>query len=97
MADTKADRSAAAKKAAATRERNQQRTQSEVAGKKAASTRQMHAAEGAADQARRRAKQAGSGVLSGGKTAARLTGIAAREATKAVATRLTALVQGGAR
>src|ERR1700724_525493 len=44
MPQTKADRSAAGKKAAATRARNKQKAQSETAGKKAAATRQGRSA-----------------------------------------------------
>ena len=53
MAQAKADRSAAAKKAAATRQRNQAKAKSQSAGTKAAATRQGKAAGQAADQAKR--------------------------------------------
>ena len=55
MAQTKADRSAAAKKAAATRKRNEIRNSSQTAGKKAAGTRQGRDAKDAAARARRQA------------------------------------------
>ena len=84
---TQADRSAAAKKAAATRERNQQRKRSATAGRKAASTTQARAAGKAADQARTEAKGAFGALTSGVRSAARLTGTATLFAAKAVATR----------
>ena len=87
MAQTKADRSAAAKKAAATRERNQRRDQSHVQGKKAASTRQGRAAENAAGQAVTQVKRAAGGVVGGTKSAVRLAGTAAVEAGTAAASR----------
>ncbi|HWF52726.1 MAG TPA: hypothetical protein VG294_18930 [Solirubrobacteraceae bacterium] len=83
MAQTKADRSAAAKKAAATRERNRSRAQSEAAGKKAAGTRQSRAAGQAASQA----KRAAGGAVSGAASAVRLAGNAAKQAGKAAATK----------
>ncbi len=95
MAQTKADRSAAAKKAAATRQRNQTRAQSRTKGKKAAATRQSHGAEQAASQATAQAKRAASGVVSGAKSAVRLAGIAAVQAGKAAVTRVSAADQSG--
>jgi hypothetical protein len=84
---TKADRSAAAKKAAATRQREAQRERSQTAGTKAASTRQARDAGHAADQAGRTARGIVTGAVNGAKTVARLSGVAAVEAGKAVATR----------
>ena len=52
MAQTKADRQAAAKKGAATRKRNEQLARSQAAGKKAGSTRQGKAAASAASDAK---------------------------------------------
>jgi hypothetical protein len=80
---TKADRQAAAKKAAATRERNQVKTRSQQAGKKAASTRQKNNAGDALGQAKSTAK----GAVTGLGNAAKLVGGAAIEAGKSVATR----------
>ena len=80
---TKADREAAAKKAAATRQRNQIKTRSQEAGKKAAATRQKNAAGDALDQAKSTAK----GAVTGLGNAAKLVGHAAREAGKSVVTR----------
>jgi hypothetical protein len=77
----KADRSAAGKKAAATREREQKKEKSEAAGKKAAGTRQGRAAGEAAGQA----KLAAGGALSGAKSAVRAAGSAAKQAGKAAA------------
>ena len=68
MAQTKADRSAAAKKGAATRERNRKKAESEAAGKKAAGTRQQREAGESANQA----KSAALGAVSGAAAAARL-------------------------
>ena len=73
MAQTKADRSAAAKKAAATRERNQKKARSQSAGTKAAATRQGKAAGQAAGQARR----AAGGVVSATKKAVGAAGVRA--------------------
>jgi hypothetical protein len=81
---TKADRQAAAKKAAATRQRNQVRARSQQAGQKAASTRQKNSALGALDLAGTRAKGAVSTLGNAGK----LVGVAAAEAGKAVASRV---------
>jgi hypothetical protein len=83
MAQTKADRSAAAKKGAATRERNRKKAESESAGKKAAGTRQRRAAGDSASQA----KGAARGAVSGAATAVRLAGNAAKQGGKALATR----------
>jgi hypothetical protein len=83
MAQTKGDRSAAAKKAAATRERNRSRAQSAAAGKKGAGTRQSRAAEEAASQAKRAAGSA----VSSATSALRLIGKAAKQAGKAAATK----------
>ena len=84
---TKADRQAAAKKAAATRERNQARSQSSQTGHKAASTRQKNEAASALDQATTRAKGAFTGIGNAGK----LVGTAAVQAGKSVASRAAAL------
>ena len=83
MAQTKADRKAAAKKAAATRERNRTKAKSQVRGTKAASSRQSNAAADSLNQA----KQAATGAVSGLGTAAKRVGGAAVEAGKSVATR----------
>jgi hypothetical protein len=83
MPQTKADRQAAAKKAAATRERNKTKAKSQARGTKAASTRQGNAAAESLDQA----KRAASGAISGLATAAKHAGTAAKEAGKSVATR----------
>jgi hypothetical protein len=83
MPQTKADRSAAAKKAAATRQRNAQRTESHVAGKRAASTRQGQQAHRAAQQA----QSSVSSVVTGAKSAVKFAGRAAVETGKAIATR----------
>jgi hypothetical protein len=88
---TKADRTATAKKAAATRERNQKRAASKVQGKKAAATRQQHEAQDALEQARRTVDRAWNGVVSGTGKAVRLTGGAAVLAGKSIATRVGAL------
>jgi hypothetical protein len=84
MPQAKADRSAAAKKGAATRQRNQQRTQSAEAGKKAAGTRQKHDAQESAHQAKKAAK----GAFSGVESSARYAGNAVLQAGKAAATSL---------
>ena len=83
MAQTKADRQAAAKKAAATRRRNQVKAESRSRGKKAASTRQGNAAADSLKQA----KRAGGAAVSGLTTAAKATGNAAKEAGKSVTSR----------
>jgi hypothetical protein len=81
---TKADRQAAAQKAAATRKRNEKRETSRDAGRKAAATRHQNDAIKAAKRAR---KDAGSGVENLGSAAK-----SARDATvsagKSVATRV---------
>jgi hypothetical protein len=77
---TKADRQAAAKKAAATRQRNQVRARSRQQGHKAASTRQKNEAASALDQATSRAKGAVTGLGNAGK----LVGTAALKAGKSV-------------
>jgi hypothetical protein len=78
---TKADRQAAAKKAAATRQRNQVRARSRQQGHKAASSRQRNEAASALDQATSRAKGAVTGLGNAGK----LVGTAALKAGKSVA------------
>jgi hypothetical protein len=83
---TKADRQAAAKKAAATRQRNQAKARSQDAGHKAASTRQKNEAASALDQAKSTAK----GAVTGLGNAGRLVGTAAFKAGKSVASRATA-------
>ncbi|MFN2613035.1 MAG: hypothetical protein ABR536_06680 [Solirubrobacterales bacterium] len=80
---TKADRQAAAKKGAATRERNQVKSRSQEAGKNAAATRQKNEALAALDEAKSKAKGALSGLTSAGK----LVGSAAVEAGKSAANR----------
>lgn len=80
---TKADRQAAAKKAAATRQRNQVRARSQQQGHKAASTRQKNEAASALDQATSTAKGAVSSLGNAGK----LVGTAALKAGKSVANR----------
>lgn len=80
----KADREAAGKKAAATRERNEQRGTSREAGRKAAATRQRNDAVKAAKRAR---KEAGNG-LGQIVTAGRSVGEAAVLAGRSVATRV---------
>lgn len=83
MAQTKADRQEAAKKAAATRERNQTRETSGTRGTKAAASRQANTASDSLAEARKGAEQAWTGVSS----AARSLGTAATEAGKSVLTR----------
>jgi hypothetical protein len=80
---TKADRQAAAKKAAATRERNQVKARSRQAGHKAASARQRNEAASALDQAASRAKGAVTGLGNAGK----LVGTAALKLGKSLANR----------
>jgi hypothetical protein len=80
MAQTKADRQEAAKKGAATRERNRTREESKERGTKAAATRQGNQAADSAQQAKRSA-------VGGIKSAARSAGDAAKQAGKSVATR----------
>jgi hypothetical protein len=86
MPQTKSDRSAAAKKAAATRTRNQERAQAEQAGKRAAETRQKNAVGASANQAKKAAK----GAFSGAVTSARFAGDAVKQAGKVAATGLSA-------
>jgi hypothetical protein len=95
MPQTKADRSAAAKKAAATRKRNQQKQESQAAGKKAAGTRQRHDAEAAASQARQAAKGAWTGAIGGVQASARSAGEALKQAGKAAATTVGAIRKRG--
>ena len=64
-----ADRKAAAKKAAITRERNRSKAKSQDAGEKAASTRRGNEAAQDASRARGMAGQAAGTVLSAGKLA----------------------------
>ncbi len=84
---TKADRSAAAKKAAATRARNQERQRSQTAGKRAAETRQKRAVEASAGQAKKAAK----GAFSGALTSVRFAGEAVKQAGKVAATSVSAV------
>jgi hypothetical protein len=83
MTQTKADRSAAAKKGAATRQRNAQRTRSQTAGTKAAATRQGRTAASSANEATTAVKSAARGLTGAAKAA----GDAAKNAGKAAATR----------
>lgn len=83
MAQTKADRQAAAKKAAATRKRNEVRAKSQAQGKKAASSRQQNEARDSLTDAKRAARGAVGGVTS----AAKLVGKAAVQAGKSVGNR----------
>ncbi|MGI8593243.1 MAG: hypothetical protein ACR2ML_02570 [Solirubrobacteraceae bacterium] len=87
MAQTKAERQAAAKKAAATRKRNQSKARSQTAGKKAAATRQSNEA---ADSA----KQAGGSAVLGLAGAAKSVAHAAKQAGKSVASRVGAMRSG---
>ena len=80
---TKADRQAAAKKAAATRERNRAREASKERGTKAAATRQGNQAAESVDRAKQSARSAGGGL----KSAVQSVGDAAKQAGKSVATR----------
>ena len=77
---TKADRQAAAKKAAATRERNRTREESKERGTKAAATRQGNQAAESVDRAKQSARSAGGGL----KAAARSVGDAAKQAGSSV-------------
>ena len=83
MPQTKADRQEAAKKAAATRERNRTREESKERGTKAAATRQGNAAAASVDQAKQSARSAGGGL----KSAVKSIGEAARQAGKSASTR----------
>jgi hypothetical protein len=83
MTQTKADRQEAAKKAAATRERNRTREASQERGTKAAASRQQNNASDHLSDVRKNAGKAVGGVTS----AARSLGTAASEAGKSVLTR----------
>lgn len=83
MTQTKSDRQAAAKKAAATRERNRIKDESQNRGTKAAASRQSNAASDSLGQARTAVNTAAGSLVS----AARHVGDAAVEAGKSVATR----------
>lgn len=100
MAQTKADRSAAAKKAAATRKRNEAKAETAASnrGKKAAATRQGKEAKKSADQAKQSAGQAKQTAVEAKDTtssaighltgAAKSAGDAAFKASKSVVTRV---------
>ena len=81
---TKADRSEAGKKAAATRERNQKREQSKDAGRKAAASRFTNEARDGVDKARTEASKAASSV----GNASKATADAAYKAGRSVAARV---------
>ncbi len=81
---TKADRQAAARKGAVTRQRNQAKARSQVAGQKAAASRQRNEAV----DSLQRARSVASSSLSGITKAARLAGDAAKWGAKSVASRL---------
>ncbi len=83
MTQTKADRQEAAKKAAATRERNKIKDDSKQRGTKAAATRQGNAAAASLGQAREAVGSAAGSLAE----AARHVGTAAVETGKSVATR----------
>jgi hypothetical protein len=83
MTQTKADRQEAAKKAAATRERNRTRETSQDRGTKAAASRQQNNASDHLTEVRKGAEKARDGVTH----AARSLGTAASEAGKSVLTR----------
>ena len=83
VAQTKADRQAAAKKAAATRKRNQIRDKAQSRGTKAASSRRRNEAKDSLSQAKSAASGAASRLGSAGKAA----GDAATSAGKSVAGR----------
>ena len=87
MTQTKADRQAAAKKAAATRKRNEIRSDSKTRGTKAAASRQQNNAVDNLTQARNTVESAAGGAVSVAKN----VGTAAVEAGKSVATRAKAL------
>jgi hypothetical protein len=100
MAQTQADRSAAAQKAAVTRKRNAQKTESEIAGKKAAGTAQQRDAKQSLSEARNAVGGAISsltpdvgGAVSGLRTAAGHVSDAVVAATKAARTRSEAAEQ----
>jgi hypothetical protein len=79
----KSDRSAAAKKAAATRQRNREHAQAQQAGKKAAATRERRAASDTAEESVNQARQATRGAVAGLAASARLAGQAAKLAGRA--------------
>jgi len=81
---TKADRTAAGKKAAATRERNQKREESKDAGRKGVATRLVTEARENIDRARTEASKAGSSV----GNVAKATGGAAYKAGRSVTARV---------
>lgn len=81
---TKADRSEAAKKAAATRKRNEIRDSSRIGGVKATATRQRNDAIEAAKRARQEAGKAVGSLA----TAAKSVGGVAENAGRSVATRV---------
>ena len=83
MPQTKADREAAAKKAAATRKRNEIKDESSDRGEKAAATRHRNAASDSLGQA----KQAAGTAVGGLTSAAKAVGDAAKHAGKSVASR----------
>lgn len=83
MPQAKSERSAAAKKAAATRQRNQERARAQEAGKKAAETRQRNAASEAAGQSVKQARSATKGAASGLAASARMAGDAVKLAGRA--------------
>ncbi len=83
MTQTKADRQEAAKKAAATRERNKIKSESEQRGTKAAATRQGNAAGESLSQAREAVGSAAGSLAE----AVRHVGTAAVETGKSVTTR----------
>jgi hypothetical protein len=80
---TKADRQAAAKKAAATRERNKTRAESSKRGTKAAASAQSNRASANVDDAKHSANSAVGGLVSSVKS----LGDAAVQAGKSVVTR----------
>ena len=84
MTQTKADRSAAAKKAAATRERNQVRKDSSEQGHKAAASRFQNQASDSLADARKKANS----VVSNTTGAVKSVGDAAYNAGKSVASRV---------
>jgi hypothetical protein len=83
MAQAKADRKAAGKKAAATRQRKQTKTTAQSRGKKSASTRQARDARSSAS----RAKGAAGGSVKGLFSAAKAAGDAAVGIGKSAVTR----------
>lgn len=83
MTQTKADREAAAKKAAATRERNRVKEESQERGQKAGASRQRNAATDSLGTA----KHAAGSAVGGLTTAAKAVGEAVKQGGKSVATR----------